>query len=1082
MQSDALVKRRMGRLTQRRARLLRFSKKAFPVVMKYVYDTRINKRKINKQDLIKALQDSDVSPSKINGLADRIFPALENFNNELTDIYRQVFDLQEETGWKFINEIEGSTKLDPETYIPITFDPMRIQDNLEEVIQAMTRARRQSIEKRDTIHRSLMYALGWLPSTFETKDPVSSLFRKDRDIDGQAIKNNRDLLSRVVETQLDSDSVNSLTLARSLTNPLDSVGANERLYGTLGRDWFVVKQEDNYLIVKMPNKLEELSVADRAKYKKAVEGDVTEYIPTILDILKRSKNEDIIQAEMVELLSFKLGKGVYGSGVKIGVNNTPILGLADPAKKGSGVWIQNITPEEVAIDDSLASFVQIDPTMSTLDFMNGRLFELHAQRELDRLLGSKGIRMYEFLREAEEIAIERIQQEGHSPKDTDMLVKSVRNGIQKLKEQYSMYSQHLTQIDDNYSSLAVHAGTLSQNMLTSAVSWGFGVLALTETILVKSGQGINNATHPTRIIKDAALLIRNVLGDLRYDKAADRIEVADTIFAFDLLNRNNSARYLSELDEGVELTTGLKEKIFGPAKGSVPDRVNSGVMGLVQRRVSNLAYFAREVGSLQQVTNANRMIATPKYTRMFVKLIKGDKIDELISVLETKDVRNKIRKLEEEAATDRSKQAELVKYVKGLAREVGGMDYQTVSALLQYGLLNKEAINALRLAFTESGLRVDGGRIDLMQLNNFVLDLRTNKRRVDGLDPDVLEDAIDSLTYMIEQLVITREITETQGLAQGTGIVSRHPLGRLLTSLFGWINAFHYNVFTNYGNRTSPKYLIGTLMVAGLANAVAMTFRQWIRGRDPEDILMEMEEDPLRFLALSVQGIPALGRFNSIIDGGVAGVQMMLGSTPQHLFSPFGVPGLEALPKAGTDISRGFNKTYDYISGDKNVSGADVAAALTKSAQLDGLINNSFLALPVRVFESADIIKEGNALREYLDTIQFAETPYQDLTKKRRTKSRIKNIDNIRKSSLREEMATIRENRENLKRSLKIDRTTPQEMKERVQRNFSIETGDFYRSPRKAQMTPEAPEALESLREPSRASQKLADILEEQDE
>jgi hypothetical protein len=245
---------------------------------------------------------------------------------------------------------------------------------------------------------------------------------------------------------------------------------------------------------------------------------------------------------------------------------------------------------------------------------------------------------------------------------------------------------------------------------------------------------------------------------------------------------------------------------------------------------------------------------------------------------------------------------------------------------------------------------------------------------------------------------------------------------------------------------------------------------------------MEMEEDPLRFLALSVQGIPALGRFNSIIDGGVAGVQMMLGSTPQHLFSPFGVPGLEALPKAGTDISRGFNKTYDYISGDKNVSGADVAAALTKSAQLDGLINNSFLALPVRVFESADIIKEGNALREYLDTIQFAETPYQDLTKKRRTKSRIKNIDNIRKSSLREEMATIRENRENLKRSLKIDRTTPQEMKERVQRNFSIETGDFYRSPRKAQMTPEAPEALESLREPSRASQKLADILEEQDE
>jgi len=1079
MQSDSLVKRRMGRLTQRNARVLKFSKKAYPSVMKYVYDTRINKGKINKGDLIKAIEQSEVPSEKVNQLAERLFPVLEEYNNELTDVYRTIFDLQEETGWKFINEIEGSDKLNPETYVPITLDPNRIQDNLDEVVQAMTNVRRKSIQERDTIHRSLMYALGWLPSTFDDTDPVSALFRKDRDIDGQAIKNNKDLLSRVVETELDADSLNNLTLVRSLTNPLDSVGANERLYGTLGRDWFVVKQENEYLIVKIPNKIEELSVADRSKYKKAIEGEVTDYVPSILSILKTSKNTDIIQAEMMELMSFKLGRGVYGSGVKIGVNNTPILGLADPAKKGSGVWIQNITPEEMMMDSTLSDYMQINPTMSTLDFMNGRLFELHSQRELDRLLGSKGIRMYEFLSEAEEIAINRIENEGHSSKDTDMLVKSVKNGVEKLKEQYSMYSQHISQIDDNYSALSVNAGTLSQNLLTSAVSWGFGILALTETVLVKSGQGINNAQHPTQIIKDAALMIRNILGDLRFDRAADRIEVADTIFAFDLLNRNNSARFLSDLDESVELTTSLKEKLFGPSGGGVPERINTGAMGVVQRRVSNLAYFAREIGSLQQVTNANRMIATPKYTRMFIKVLQGNKIDDLINVLETKEVRNKIKKLEEEAATDRSKQAELVKYIKGLAREVGGMDYQTVAPLLQYGLLNKNAINALRMAFKESGIKVEGGRIDFMRLNNFVLDLRTNKKKVDGLDPDVLEDAIDSLTYMIEQLVITREITETQGLAKGTGVISRHPIGRLLTSLFGWINAFHYNVFTNYGNRTSPKYLIGTLMMAGIANAVAMTFRQWIRGRDPEDILMEMEEDPLRFLALSIQGIPALGRFNSIIDGGVAGVQMMVGSTPQHLFSPFGVPGLEALPKAATDISRGFNKTYDYITGENNTSGVDAAAALTKSAQLDGMLNNSFLALPVRVFESADIIKEGNALREYLDTLQFAETPYQDLTKRSRTKGKIKDIDNIMKSSLREDMTVMKANKENLERSLKIDKTTPQQMKERVQRNFSIETGDFYRSPRKAEMTPEAPETLESLRGPSRASENLADFLEE---
>ena len=1078
MQSDSLVKRRMGRLTQRNAQILKFSRKAYPHIMEYIYTSRASKEPITKEGLLKAIDGSDLKKDKIPAFVEMVLPAVENYNKELTDIYRTIFDLQEETGWKFINEIEGAKQLDPETYVPITLDPNKLDQDLKTAVEQMSIARRETIKQRDTLHTSLVYALGWLPTTFESRDPASALFSKARDIDGKAIKNNAALLQRVVESQFDSQTIDNLTLLRTFDNPLDAVGANEKLYGKLAKNWFVIKQGDEYVIVKMPSKLDELSATDRAKYNKALDGNVTDYVPNILDIINRTKNRDIIEAEMSELISFKLGRGVYGSGVKAGLNYRPILGLADPNKRGVGVYIQNITPEEIQANPGLKSYMQTNATMSTLDFMNGRMFELHAQRELDRMLGSKGVRMYDFLKEAEAIAIQRIEEEGHSPKETDMLIKSVRHGIEKLQEQYSMYSQHLSRIEDNYSDFSVHAGTLSKNLLTSTVGSGFGLLATAETILTVAGRGVDNVLHPSMIIKDTATLLRNVFGDLRYDRAADRIEVADTIFAFDLLNRNHSARMLSELDESIELTTSLKERMFGPADAGIPENINSGVGGFVQRGVGRMAYFTREVGSLQQVTNANRMIAIPKYTRMVIKVLKNDKIDSFLTALESPEVKKKLKKLEKEASTDRSKQAELVKYIKSLAREEGGMDYQTVSAMLQYGLMNRESVDALRLAFEESGIKVDNGRIDFMELNTFVMDLRSNRRKVDGLDPNVLEEALDSLAYMVEQLVTTREVTEQQGLAKPTSKLFRNPIGQLVNSLFGWVNSFHYNVITNYGNRTSLKYAMGTLMMVAVSNAVAMTFREWLRGRDGEDILKEMEEDPMRFIALAIQGVPMIGRFNSIVDAGVAGIQMMMGSEPRHVFSPVGVPGLEAPGKVYTDISRAFSKSANFVTGENDASGIDVAAAMTKATQVDGFINNSPLAIPVRVLESAEVIKQGTALREYLDSIQFNETPYQDAVKRNRYRKNLYSLEGLEKEGLQANVERVTKEKDRLKQYLNTTPISSRDRMKQIQRDFSIESGDYFRSPRENEMTPEPPQTVEALSGPSKASQNLADVLQ----
>lgn len=1073
MASKSKADRFIGILMTENARLLRISNRynSYNSIMSYIFNSRASKKAIDKNEIKELLTESGVPANKINDAVEEIFEASVKYNKTLTLMFKKVFELQEETGWK--DFISGSKKapLDPETYVPITLDPNKVASH-SDAIEMMTKARRNTIKNRETIHKSIAYALGWLPVDIKEGDAPSSLFGQGTDRTGNPVSNLRSSLERVIDTNFDAETIAMNEKIRTRTNPLDSLKANERLHGRIGRDWFLIKDGDDYVIVKMPKKLEELSVSDRAKYMKAVDGDASNYTPNMIDFLKSTKNQDIIMAEMSELLSWKLGQGIYSNSVISAKNYKPILGLGDPEGRSVGVRIQNITPEEVMEFPELKEILQTNSALSTIDFLHGRLFELLAQQELDRMLGTKGIRMYEFLRQSRQLGLEEISKARHSPELEEMLTSSLNAGMDKIEEMYSMYSGKLSRIDDKYNPTNTQLYTVASNLVQGSTAWGYGIAAGTETLAITANSGILSA-NPAKIISNTITLLRNVFGDLRYDRAADRMEVADTIFAFDILNRNMTVRFLSEMDQTVETSLSSAQNWFGPEGAGLPKSVLDSNSRIPQELAGRFAYFANQVGSLHQVTNANRMMAITKYTRMIQKHLESGRLIKLLDKMEEPENANKIKNLEQKASTDRKAQKELIKFLKDLARKEG-LNYQDVVPFMQYGLLNREMIDSLNSAL--KAIEAKNGRIDFAKLRDLYVQARTNKSKTD-VDPDVLEDAVDRFIYMSEQLVTLRDVSEPMGLSIQTGTVGRTTVGRLLNKLFSWVQSYQYGTIANFGGRTTLKYLVGTLTIYAVADLVNRTFREWLAGRDAEDIMKEVEKEPIRYISKAAAGVPLLGRFNGFLGLVINSIQTALGVDPTDTFNPFGAPGLSALPKYVDKVARASKTTAELITGRSEKEFAEISAEYAKLALLDGPVNKSPLGIPVRIFEELEAIDEGSSLKEFLDSIQRDAQPYQ----RKRGRYRKQNYDF---SAPTDGIGLLEQRRMSEQRLENIDLYNKTEKPAQIDRirqsvaEMQRESGESFERPQRPQRPKGTPKSTELGSGPSRASERLADVLQ----
>ena len=1090
MQSEADAKTFIGMISSENTRILKalpmFNKKAYPEIMEFIYDARLYKEDgggmLTKENLKEILLRNGVKEEDAEVRAAKLEVVVNEYNDVLTYVYEQFFKLQEETGWKDYKETAGD--LNPRHYAPIVIDPNVVEGNIPDFITQATKSRRKTLaENTLSIHKPIAYALGWLPTTAVREKSLSNIFARKK-----GMSENRQLLNRpAMETTLGRQTLNILGFndsnRRYRMDPTKDVEAFKEVHGVLGRDFWVLRDGEEFVVLRMIKDIEkDLSPADRNKYYKAVKGITDDYIPSIKKMVEDSGNDDIIMQEMAELTAFKLGQGIYGNKNTAKRNYQPILGFGDPDKVRVGTWVKNLQPDEVLNNPDLKKYLQTNPTLSSTDFLRGRLFELLAQRELDRMLGGTGVRMHEFLSKAFSIAERNIINAKHTPEMQKELLSSLTAGMELVRQKYAQAAGTLTSVNDKYSGMLKHFYAFSKNLVQVGSSPMFGTAALVEVLKAHGSYGDTGAgkgLNPTAIIRNSALFLRSVIGDLRYNKAATTEGLRDTIFAFDTLNRNGSMRFFKESDESLHLSLNWKTNLFGPKGGNLPDHIKNAPFGIGKGQLlaTKVAHLATEVGSLQQVTDASRQISIVHWKDTLVKYITKGKLNNLVEAMSRQEVMNKLESLEAAAALDRSKQAELVKYVKTIARESGfGGSYEDAMIFFKYGLTEPKIADALRLALGE--MNINNGRFDFRDMLNYYLRIR-NGRRAGGTEDfaESFHEGMNRLRYAVEQLVITRDISEPQGLSVQTGLQARTDFGRLFNQLFSWVQSFQSNLVNSYGDRGTLSFLVGSLTMFGVSSLVVMTFREWIRGRDIEDILQEAEEDPIKFIASATASVPVMGRFNTIFEGLVNSIAMALGSEGNKVYPAMGTPGITAVSSATRDIYKAGEETVNLLRGESNTPTERIVAKYLKASQLDSFVNNSPLAIPARVMEELDLINDRGQVKDYLDAIKRDgnRIPKKD----RAANIERPNITLPNNNSIKNKLKEDKMARESLNRFLAEPTATPVQALEETTEEYREKLGGPFYEPPQPQATPSPSEPKESLSGPSRASQKVADILED---
>jgi hypothetical protein len=261
-------------------------------------------------------------------------------------------------------------------------------------------------------------------------------------------------------------------------------------------------------------------------------------------------------------------------------------------------------------------------------------------------------------------------------------------------------------------------------------------------------------------------------------------------------------------------------------------------------------------------------------------------------------------------------------------------------------------------------------------------------------------------------------------------------------------------------------------------NLFTMTLREWIRGRDIEDILTEAEEDPLRFLASAIASVPIMGRFNVFIEGLVNTLSQLLGSEGNKLYPAMGSPGLSAVTGASRDISKALDETVDLITGTSKTPNEKILAKYLRASQLDSFLNNSPVAVPSRTMEELDLISDRGQIKDYLDAIKRDGTSSSRRGKLprsyRRPEIKMPNNLSLLDKRKRQEMA-----KESINRFMAAPVTTPADMIERTTQEYREKLGETPSATPEVKVTPSPSETPQSLSGPSRASKKVADILED---
>ena len=912
----------------------------------YTYEALFTNKQPNKSDIM-ALGIPGVYAEQITKQMSTLLKAARLAN-------KNILDLETSTGRLLTVDADGNP-ISPDVFAPTQVDHegleliMRDRTARSNLLDKLVEVRTNRKLKDDRLDINTLIVLGWLDVKYNEKDRTLSIFAPDRTITYSEAANmfSLDTLQKLHESDITKSGISGkksdiLRLLRK-SNP---------------EKYFVLEFDDRYSVYRIPERVTDLAPHDKTKYLAAIQGDTAMYIEKWR---KKLDGRNLVRVEMEEMLKFKTKSYPYNSTKDFNsIYNQPFFKL-DPEGK-TILPIKGLTPEEMFSTPETKAILRTNLAEAYFYFLKGRYFELAFQRELDRMMGKTGITIldvFNYVRKKTYDSFDNLSKDQNwSEAELRTAKNSLEEGLNRLYEEYQFNADTLPYLKSETG----HSARIGLAAIRFKFSAGYGISAFTETMTELAKQSPEFYSIPRNIIK----AMRYVLADYRASKRKLlESDIGDMTFILESFRTDLANRYMGEIGYGAFKS----DSRFGTRISNTIINVKNGIGALEKgtRTLEEAGKWMQSIGSLQAITNGTRALAKQRIQRMIWKHISKGRVETLFDALIETTTASQLADLKKAAATDAKAEAKLWKEFAGIARHRAKFgDANEAALFLKYGLTTKEQIRHLKWVMDKANHR--DGRVNILNLMDIHEDLRNNP--VEGIDMDVLESAISAYAFMVEDLIIKTATSELGGLNKMTSLDSKSALGRMWYALTSWVQSYQDNVILDYGGRSTLKYLASGIFLYAAMDTIVGLFKEWLAGRETEDMLEELEQQPSQYVLRGLTRVPFLGLYNGFLESGVSTVSGLTGGTYKY----YGVPFLPAGAGAGMNTIES-----DFRSAQRLIEDPLSLNAVKEASNLFGptsLINRSPVAIPVRVLEDAQVFKEMNAIQQYLDMVQRNPYPY----------------------------------------------------------------------------------------------------------
>jgi hypothetical protein len=516
--------------------------------------------------------------------------------------------------------------------------------------------------------------------------------------------------------------------------------------------------------------------------------------------------------------------------------------------------------EEVWTDKSLEKYLDWSFLDNASHYLSGTGFRvLNVARHQDRW-GIPGTNMH--------IALDWLQARipaGASQADR----KAWEAGIESMREKLHLAEGRLPTIRDHTNRLGEYLGDLGTSMAGALYGSGIGQTILTTEVMGRILSGVYN-------IDDIPRKLTHIFRAVRQGS-----EMREMVQTLGLTIQQYRQHTLDRLTGGAVHSTGIN---FGIPKLIAPfiDVFDSATVPMPQfgGKLANApvavlrahAGLSMTLGGMDYFTTMARMLhvqsvldETGRFFRAAEKMAdllpqRAAKLDEIEQAAITRKLAGVDDPTQKqlEAAARAGTRARL-KAWKGLAREAGfGSNWQVAERMNRAGLFKPGRLGILRRAGEQTGGLKDTGLFKTVDFNEM---MRFSGGTLE--EQQAFDDAFRSFRELLSNGVRKR-ISEQNLLHMPTSKTSRTWYGRVHLAMTSWARSWYDNTIMDAAQM--PLHATAGLLLAYLGGeTMSRLLREMWHGKDIDDVMADIEDDPDNFIARSLANLPAMGGWSALL-------------------------------------------------------------------------------------------------------------------------------------------------------------------------------------------------------------------------